>query len=112
LELTSASALTPALSSPSSLCFDAIAPEQKAKADRRGRINRQVLCFEIRRFFGCFFGLFIVKSTVSADAARTDKILNVTTLLSLSLGERAGVRASVTSIVHGCNMAQTRRSVV
>jgi len=30
--------LDPALSSPSSLRFDAIAPKPKAKADRRGRI--------------------------------------------------------------------------
>jgi hypothetical protein len=35
--------LTPALSSPSSLRFDAIAPEPKAKADRRGRNVRRVL---------------------------------------------------------------------
>jgi hypothetical protein len=35
------SALAPALSPPSSLRFDAIAPKPKAKADRRGRIVRR-----------------------------------------------------------------------
>jgi len=84
-------ALTPALSPPSSLRFDAIAPKPKAKADRRGRIIRRVLSHAMCRVVV----RLTANDTESVMAMRIEKLSGNVTVRSLSPGERAGVRASV-----------------
>jgi hypothetical protein len=93
------SALTPALSPPSSLRFDAIAPKPKAKADRRGRMVRRVLS---RAMYRVVVRL-TANDTESVTAMRIEKWSGNVTVRSLSpvpirsrdFSPRAGVRASV-----------------
>ena len=73
--------LTPALSSPSSLRLDAIAPKAKAKADRRGRIFRR-----------------LARQPATGFTGRSHPSPRTSNGSPLSPGERAGVRASVTTI--------------
>jgi hypothetical protein len=86
LDPASTSALTPALS------------------PGRGRIICCAPYLEIRRFFVCLFECLTLKSKESADAARIGELSNAVPLPSLSLGERAGVRAGVTTIIHHFSM--------
>jgi hypothetical protein len=97
------SALTPALSPPSSLRFDAIAPKPKAKADRRGRIIRRVLSQAMCRVVVHL----TANDTESTTAMRIEKLSGNVTMRSLSPGERAGVRASVNA--HSIENAEARR---
>ena len=79
-------ALTPALSPPSSLRFDAIAPKPKANADRRGRIIRrglnQAMCWVVVRL--------TVNDTESVTAMKVEKLSGNMTMRSLSSGRGPG----------------------
>jgi hypothetical protein len=81
------SALTPALSPPSSLRFDAIAPKPKAKADGRGGIVRRVLSNALSSV--------VVRLTSngmeSVTVTKFEKLSGNVTARSLSPGEKGRV---------------------